>query len=43
MTMAETFERATKQTELVDDMKTFAKGFQKKFQEQQMRDNKLEQ
>ncbi|HVE60771.1 MAG TPA: gliding motility protein GldC [Chitinophagaceae bacterium] len=40
MTMADTFERATKQNELVDDMKEFAKRFYKKFQEQQMKDNK---
>lgn len=40
MTMADTFERATKQNELVDDMKEFAKQFYKKFQEQQMKENK---
>ena len=43
MTMADTFERSTKHAELVDDMKTFAKAFFKKFQELQMKDNKLEQ
>ncbi len=43
MTMADTFERATKQAELVDDMKNFARSFYKKFQEIQMKDNKLEQ
>jgi gliding motility-associated protein GldC len=40
ITMADTFERATRQTELVDEMKTFAKRFYQKFQEQQMKDNK---
>jgi len=43
MTMADTFERSTKHAELVDDMKTFAKSFYKKFQELQMKENKLEQ
>ena len=43
MTMADTFDRATRNTELVEDMKTFAKQFYAKFQEQQMKDNKLEQ
>ena len=43
MTMADTFERATKQTELVQDMKVFAKDFYKKFQDIQMKENKLEQ
>ncbi len=42
MTMADTFERATKQNELVDDMKEFAKQFYKKFQEQQMKENKAD-
>jgi gliding motility-associated protein GldC len=40
ITMADTFERATKQTELVDEMKSFAKHFYQKFQEQQLKDNK---
>lgn len=40
ITMADTFERATKQTELVDEMKVFAKRFYQKFQEQQLKDNK---
>ncbi len=43
MTMADTFERSTKQTEMVADMKNFAKGFYKKFQDIQMKENKLEQ
>ncbi len=41
MTMADTYQRATKQEELVNDMKTFAKDFYKKFQEIQMKENKL--
>jgi gliding motility-associated protein GldC len=40
MTMADTFDRATRQTELVNDMKTFAKTFYKKFQEKQLEENK---
>jgi len=40
MTMADTYERATRQTELVSDMKNFAKDFYKKFQEIQMKENK---
>jgi gliding motility-associated protein GldC len=33
MTMADNFERATRQADLARDMKTFAKAFLKKFQE----------
>lgn len=40
MTMADTFERATRQKELTDEMKNFAQNFYKKFQEQQLKDNK---
>ncbi|MFL5773919.1 MAG: gliding motility protein GldC [Flavisolibacter sp.] len=40
MTMADTYERATKQTALVNDMRAFAKEFYRKFQEQQMKENK---
>ena len=40
MTMADTYERATKQTELVNDMRAFAKEFYRKFQEQQLKENK---
>jgi hypothetical protein len=40
MTMADTFQRATKQTELTDEMKVFAQNFYKKFQEIQMKENK---
>src|SRR5205085_9993974 len=41
MTMADTYERATRQTELVDEMRHFAKEFYRKFQEIQMKENKL--
>lgn len=41
MTMADTFNRATKNAELVNDMKTFAKTFYQKFQAQQLKENKL--
>ncbi|MFT3682004.1 MAG: gliding motility protein GldC [Ferruginibacter sp.] len=40
MTMADTFQRATKQQELTDDMKTFAKNFMKKFQAIQLKEQK---
>lgn len=40
MTMADTYQRATRQTELVDDMKNFAKEFYKKFKEIQEKENK---
>lgn len=40
MTMADNFHRATRQTELTDEMKTFAQSFYKKFQEAQMKENK---
>ena len=40
MTMADTYDRATHQHELVDDMKTFAKSFYEKFQASQS-ENKL--
>ncbi len=39
MTMADTFERATRQKEIVSDMKNFAKSFYEKFREQQMIDD----
>ena len=39
MTMADTFERSTRQTELVADMKTFAKNFYAKFREEKMKEN----
>jgi len=40
MGMADTYLRATQQKELVDDMKTFAKEFYKKFRETQLKENK---
>jgi gliding motility-associated protein GldC len=42
MTMADTLERATRQTELVEGMKKFAKDFYAKFREAQLKENKLE-
>ncbi len=40
MTMADTYSRATKQQELTDDMKNFAKQFYNKFRQLQMKENK---
>src|SRR3954447_19916636 len=40
MTMADTYERATRQTDLVNEMRQFAKEFYRKFQEIQMKENK---
>lgn len=40
MGMADTYLRATQQTELVNDMKEFAKDFYKKFKETQLKENK---
>ena len=42
MTMADTLERSTRQAELVDDMKKFAKAFYARFREAQLKENKLE-
>ena len=42
MTMADTYGRATKQIELVNDMKLFARQFYDKFQQIQMKENKLQ-
>lgn len=39
MTMADTYHRATRNEELVKDMKDFAKDFYKKFREQQLKEN----
>ncbi|MDB5198587.1 MAG: gliding motility protein GldC [Chitinophagaceae bacterium] len=39
-TMADTYERATKQKELSADIKNFAKDFYKKFRESQLAQNK---
>lgn len=41
MTMADSFDRATHQAELVDLMKNFAKDFYGRFREIQMKENKL--
>ncbi|HSZ87290.1 MAG TPA: gliding motility protein GldC [Puia sp.] len=41
MTMAESYHRATKNDEMTNDMKKFAKDFYRKFSEQQMKQNKL--
>ena len=41
MTMADTFNRATKNAGLVSDMKNFAKDFYQKFRDQQLKENKL--
>jgi hypothetical protein len=41
MTMAETYQRATQDQTLVNDMKEFARDFYNKFREQQMKSNKL--
>lgn len=40
MGMADTYLRATQQTALVNDMKTFAKDFYKKFKETQLKETK---
>jgi gliding motility-associated protein GldC len=39
-TMADTFERATHQQELVDDMKKFARDFYTRFRDTQLKENK---
>ena len=41
MTMAESYHRATKNDELVNDMKKFAKEFYHKFSQQQQKQNKV--
>ena len=41
MTMADSFERATHQAELVEMMKTFAKDFYGRFRDIQLKENKL--
>jgi len=40
MTMADTYGRATKQNDMVDDMKKFAKEFYHKFRDHQVKENK---
>jgi gliding motility-associated protein GldC len=42
MTMADTYGRATKYTELVDEMKKFAHDFYDKFKEKQLKENKAD-
>ncbi|MGB8190954.1 MAG: gliding motility protein GldC [Chitinophagaceae bacterium] len=42
MTMADTYERATRHTGLSEEVRTFAKDFYKKFRDQQLKDGKLE-
>jgi gliding motility-associated protein GldC len=41
MTMAETYQRATQDTVLGDEMKQFAKDFYGKFREQQLKENQV--
>lgn len=41
MTMADTYNRATKQNELSEEIKSFAKQFYKKFRDSQLDTNKL--
>jgi len=38
--MADSYGRATKQNETVDEMKTFAKNFYSKFKTEQLKENK---
>jgi gliding motility-associated protein GldC len=40
MTMADTYQRATRNEELVKEMKDFAKNFYNKFREQQLKEQK---
>ncbi len=40
MTMADTYEKATRHMEIVEDMKKFAHDFYDKFREKQMKENK---
>ena len=41
MTMADTYNRATQQAELVEEMKSFAKTFYTRFRDSQLKTNKL--
>jgi gliding motility-associated protein GldC len=41
MSMADTYERATRNKELVGELKQFAQVFYKKFQEEQIKNNKV--
>jgi gliding motility-associated protein GldC len=40
MTMADTYGRATKYADQVEEMKNFARGFYEKFRERQLKENK---
>jgi hypothetical protein len=40
MTMADSYDRATKHNELSNDIRTFAKNFYSKFKEQMMKEEK---
>jgi gliding motility-associated protein GldC len=42
MTMADTYGRATKYADQVDDMKAFAKSFYENFREKQLKENKAQ-
>ena len=42
MTMADTYGRATKYTDQVEEMKKFAHGFYDKFKEKQLKENKAD-
>ncbi len=42
MTMAETYHRATQDPVLMNEMKQFARDFYKKYQEQELKTNKLQ-
>ncbi|MGI8637316.1 MAG: hypothetical protein ACR2KZ_18130 [Segetibacter sp.] len=41
MTMADTYNRATQQPELAEEIKSFAKNFYAKFRDTQLQTNKL--
>src|SRR4051794_9711104 len=41
MTMADTYNRATQQDDLSEDIRTFAKNFYNKFRDSQLKSNKL--
>ena len=41
-TMADTFQRATKQKELSEELKTFANDFQKKFRDIQIKEQNIQ-
>ncbi|HYC28347.1 MAG TPA: gliding motility protein GldC, partial [Chitinophagaceae bacterium] len=41
MTMADTYDRATRNTSLSDDIRAFAKQFYNKFRDQQLKEGKL--